>query len=55
MSLFSNLTGDPNAGKATSSEGMSFNQLMASLATGMAFFGAFFWTFYLMRQKYRRI
>ncbi|OJD37492.1 phosphate metabolism protein [Diplodia corticola] len=56
MSLLNNLTSsDPNAGKATAAEGMSFNQLMASLATGMVFFGIFFWTFYLMRQKYRRI
>ncbi|KKY28924.1 putative phosphate metabolism protein 7 [Diplodia seriata] len=55
MSLLNLTDSDPNAGKATATEGMSFNQLMASLATGMVFFGIFFWTFYLMRQKYRRI
>ncbi|EOD52793.1 putative phosphate metabolism protein [Neofusicoccum parvum UCRNP2] len=53
MSIFN--TTDPLAGKATQNEGMSFSQLMASLVAGMVFFGIFFWSFYLLRQKYQRI
>lgn len=55
MSLSLNDWQDENAGKATAAEGMSFPQLMASLIAGVVFFSLFFWTFYLLRQKYRRI
>ncbi|EKG11957.1 protein of unknown function DUF221 [Macrophomina phaseolina MS6] len=52
MSVFDQ---DPNASKALQNEGISFGQLMASLITGVVFFSAFFWIFYLLRQKYSRI
>lgn len=56
MSVWDNLTSsDPNSSKALQNEGISFGQLMASLVAGMAFFGVFFWTFYLLRLKYQRI